>query len=388
MMKRKRTWKRCLCALFAAALLAAVPRSTLGASNVKNWSYENSILISVLVEKEQNFTPADFPEINCNGLWIVEKTTTEQGILYELILTLKNEYLAKVDEAIQAISQSKLVKSAQQNRKYATPKSTISLSKSVIYLKTGDTANLSIQDVNLVEDPFQNMGIAFSINPELFNEDTLEKDSFLEYDISRFWPNTEKAEEILIEQPDELEAQKSEDSKYYGWIPDTDAIFNTVDTLAQLPEISSVSIVRMAVPGGAPPSEDWFVNKMEILDLSLSGGDIAAGFGEGGPRLNQTATIKGLKQGISTLTVERTAPNAHASAHCTVIVYKPGSKNNPGDVNHDGILSPIDALQVLEHVAGPDSLDEDTKQAADLNQDNDVTPADALLMLDIIAAGL
>ena len=384
-MKRKRTWKRYLCALLMGALLAAIPGSALGASEAGTWTYENSILITVLVEKEQNFTPADFPEIDCNALWIVEKTTTGQGILYELILTLKNGDSTEISEAIQAVSQSKIVKSAQRTEKYATPKSTVSLNKSVVYLKAGDTIDLTIQDVNLVENPFQNIGIAFSINPELFEEDTLEKDSFLEYGISRFWPNTEKREEILIEKPGKLEAQKSEDGKYYGWIPDTNTIFNTINTLAQLPEISSVSIVRMAVPGGTPPSEYWSVNKIEILDLSLSGGDIAAGFGEGGPRLNQTATIKGLKQGISTLTVERTAPNAHASAHCTVIVYEPGSKNNPGDINHDGSLTTNDALQVLKHAANITSLDENNCQAADLNQDNKVNTTDALMILKIVA---
>ena len=384
-MKRKRTWKRYLCALLTIALLAAVPEAALEASETESWTYENSILVTVLVEKEQNFTPADFPEISCRSLWIVEKTTTEQGTLYELVLTLKNNNSDEISKAIQAISQSKIVKSAQRNDKLATPKPTLSLNKAVVYLKTGDTMDLTIQDVNLVENPFRNIGIAFSINPDFFDEKTFDKDSFLEYGISRFWPNTDIAEEILDLQPEELEGQKSEDGKYYGLLPNEDSIPNTVNSLALLPEISSVSIVRMAIPGGAPPSEKWSVNKKEILDLSLSGGDTAAGFGDGGPRLNQTATIKGLKQGISTLTVERTAPNARASAYCTVIVYEPGSKNNPGDLDHDGWISPDDALQILKHAAGLITLDEGSKQTADLDQDNDVTADDALLMLKIVA---
>ena len=382
-MKQKRTWKRYLCTLLTVALLAITPGTTLGASKTEAWTYENSILVTVLVEKEQNFTPADFPEINCKALWIVEKTTSEQGILYELVLTLQNENPTEIDKAIQAVSQSKVVKSVLRNDKLATPKSTLSLNKSIVYLKSGDTMDLTIQDVNLIENPFQNIGIAFSINPDFFDEDTFDKDSFLEYGISRFWPNTEKAEEILIEQPEESEAQKSEDGKYYALLPYTDAILNTVNNLAQLPEISSVSIVRKAIPDGTPPNENWSVNKMELLDLSLSGGNIAAGFGEGGPRLNQTATIRGLKQGIATLTVERTAPGVHASAYCTVIVYEPGSKNNPGDINYDGRISPDDALQVLKHAARLITLDESSKQTADLDQDNNVTTDDALLMLKI-----
>ena len=139
----------------------------------------------------------------------------------------------------------------------------------------------------------------------------------------------------------------------------------------------------MAILGGTPPCENWSVNKLELLDLNLSGGDIAAGFGEDGPRLNQAATIKGVRPGISTLTAERTAPNAYASAYCTIIVYEPGSKNNPGDLDHDGSVSTKDALQVLKHIVGLISLNEDSRKATDLNQDNNITVADALLMLKI-----
>ena len=143
-----------------------MPGTALEVAEAEGWTYENSILVAVLVENEQTFTPADFPEINCRSLWIVEKTTTEQGILYELVLTLKNEDSSEIDKAIQAVSQSKIVKSAQRNDKLATPKSTISLNKSIVYLKTGNTMDLFIQDVNPADNPFQNIGIAFSVNPD------------------------------------------------------------------------------------------------------------------------------------------------------------------------------------------------------------------------------
>ena len=38
--------------------------------------------------------------------------------------------------------------------------------------------DLFIQDVNLVENPFQNIGIAFSIHLDFFDEETFDKDSF------------------------------------------------------------------------------------------------------------------------------------------------------------------------------------------------------------------
>lgn len=243
--------------------------------------------------------------------------------------------------------------------------------------------DLSIQDVDLAENSFQNIGIVFSINPRFYDEDMLKKDSFLKYGISRFWPNTEKREEILIEKPEELEGVRSEDATYYGLVKSEDDLFETVNALAKLPEILSVSIVRKAFPGGEPPYEEWTVDKTEYVNLKLSGGTIAEGFNENGPRLNQIAAIEGIKQGIAVIEVSRGGFGANAEAKCIVIVYEPGSKYNPGDLNHNGEIDAKDALQALKHSVGLVSLNEADKQTVDLNQDNEVDAGDALLMLKI-----
>lgn len=388
--KGRGMWKRLLCIALTVGFLPILPGTALGAQNktAAEWTYGNSILITVFVGEEQGFKPEDFPGINCSSICIVGKSVTKEGIVYELVLTLKNGNEAEMERAINGLKQFEIVETVQRNEKFAPPESTISLNKSVIYLKKGDTAHLSIQDVNLVENSFQNIGIKFSVNPELYDEDTLNKDSFLSYGVSRFWPDTEKGEEILIERPDALEATKSEDHIYYGLAENDDSLFSTADTLAALPGITSVSIVQMAVPGGEPPYEEWTVNKTELIDLELSGGNIAEGFGQNGPRLNQTAAIKGKNQGTAVVRVDRGAFGAYASAGCRVIVYEPGSKNNLGDMNHNGTIDTDDVLQVLKHSSGLVSLNEADKETADIDQNGNINTDDALLVLEIIAGAI
>lgn len=42
----------------------------------------------------------------------------------------------------------------------------------------------------------------------------------------------------------------------------------------------------------------------------------------------------------------------YALNSCPIIVYEPGSENNPGDINHDGVISTDDALLMLKITAG------------------------------------
>ena len=152
-MKRKGIWKKWLCMALAAGMLAALPGTAFSEredGTKVEWTYDNSILVHVEADESRNFLPEDFPGINCSSVCTVGKSVTAQGILYELILTLNNKNAEEMDKAVHILSQSENVKAVQRNEKFAPPKSVISLDRSVIYLKKGDTAKLSVQKVNLV----------------------------------------------------------------------------------------------------------------------------------------------------------------------------------------------------------------------------------------------
>ena len=394
MLKRKRTWKRCLCALLATALLAAVPGAALALDpDEVEWKYEDSILISVVADESRAFSPEDFPGIDCKKVFVLEKKPIEEGFEYQLVLKLDRQGDAEMGDALEKVQALPMVIHAERDFENAHPKSVLTLNRSYLYLAVNKTADVFVENVELHGGlRCVYTGISFTPDPVSFNQDLLQKNSFLSYDITRFWPDIPgRGRDILrpIFRPEDSEAKKSESGIYYGLAgEDNERLFEALAALAFSPEFPRVSIVREPIVGLAAPGEyeNWCVSNSKIAEYSLSGGELDYVFKN---LINQTATIRGLQPGITSLTCSRhKSGSTTATSDCTIIVYEPGSKNNPGDINHDGILSPIDALQVLDHVAGLGSLDEDTKQAADLNQDNDVTPADALLMLDIVAGGL
>ena len=130
------------------------------------------------MDEARNFAPEDFSDINCKSVWITEKSKAEQGFLYELIFVLQNSGDLEIEKTISTISQHKIVKSAQRNEKFADRQSSISLNKSIVYLETGHTADISIERVDLIEKSTQNIGITFTIDPEIYNADTFEKTVF------------------------------------------------------------------------------------------------------------------------------------------------------------------------------------------------------------------
>lgn len=78
----KRLWKRWLCVTLAVALLTVFPIHTLGEKDVMEWTYDNSIVVTIKTDTPQQFTPEDFPEINCKRVVTVYKHS-EDGTDYE-----------------------------------------------------------------------------------------------------------------------------------------------------------------------------------------------------------------------------------------------------------------------------------------------------------------
>jgi hypothetical protein len=96
-----------------------------------------------------------------------------------------------------------------------------------------------------------------------------------------------------------------------------------------------------------------------------------------------TAVVRGLKPGVGLISCERGWYDIYVKNSCPVIVYEPGSTNNPGDLNHDGRVSAEDALKTLKQTIGTESLGDSEMQAADLDGNGKVNANDALLMLKI-----
>ena len=390
MMKRKRTWKQHLCALLLVALLAAVPGSALALDpDDVEWKYEDSILINIVVNESKAFSTEDFPGLDCKKVFVLEKTQIEEGFEYQLVLKLNKRSDAEMEESLEKVQQLPMVTHAERDFENAHPKSTLTLNRSYLYLAVNKTADVFVENVELHGGfMYGYIGISFTPNPASFDSDQLQKDSFLSYGITRFWPDIPgKGDLILLPgfRPEDLEGQKSERGIYHGLAgEDNENLFETLANLSSPPEILEVSIIRNPIDGALPGEyENWSIGNSEIAEFSLSGGE------KDYTMINQTATIRGLQPGITKLTCMRgKSYPATATSNCTIIVYEPGSKNNPGDIDHDGIISTDDALQVLKHATGQISLDENSRQIADLDQDYNVTTDDALLMLKIVVGRL
>ena len=102
----KRFWKRWLCVALALSMLAVFPIPTLGEEDVMEWTYDNSIVVTINTDTPQQFTPEDFPGIECKRVVGVNKYTSDQpeaedSISYNLVLVLWNSGDYYVEQAIE-----------------------------------------------------------------------------------------------------------------------------------------------------------------------------------------------------------------------------------------------------------------------------------------------
>lgn len=86
-------------------------------------------------------------------------------------------------------------------------------------------------------------------------------------------------------------------------------------------------------------------------------------------------------QNTSSSTVLTTQPKIQLIASTTNITLQ-----NALDVNGDGRVSPIDALNVLNYLNSGGNSNDPLKQYLDVNHDGSITPADALLIINLLNA--
>lgn len=407
-MKGKGNWRRWFSTALIMALLSSLPGSAFGAEKPE-WRYGESILVEVKVNESKTFSPEDFPVIDCKKVFVLEKRTREDGVEYQLVLIPDaSKKTTTLKEDIEKLLTLPIVTHAERNHVLVTPQEFfLTLNHTCLYLAVDEVADVTIEDCYLYDED-RIFGFGFEPDSAYFDMDSLRKDSFLEYGITSFWPEIQGQLSLIIRpesRPEELEAQKSENGYYYGIAGNANEhIFEVLNNMAAAPQFPFVSIVKMWRVGenscfkstsakgihlmkSRPDSEkrfdeSWHMENTDIAAYTLSGGTNANLWDNS---IWKTATVRGLKAGITKIICEESKYDSHVASGCTVIVYEPGGKNNPGDMDHDGVVSTDDVLQVLKHSVGLISLDETVKRTADLNQDNFVDEKDALLMLKITA---
>ncbi len=333
--------------------------------------YNDSLVVTVASDEERTFSEADFAAVDCMKVWVTAKTPTESGFCYELVVTV-----ADPAWAMEALRQTPGVLAVERNDRYAPQTSYLVFDRQTLLLPVGEEERVSIAGLRLAEHNYQVLGVAFTLTGRP------DKDALRLWGVARFWPETELKEEILQQQPEKLEGTVSESGRYYGLPIEGVTFFEATNRLAQRSAVAAVSVAVLETPpSGTPPYEEWRLSDPAAAQMTLSGGEVAPGFNENGPKLGQQATLLGLRPGIARLTVERGGPGAKASDSCLVIVYQPGGRENPGDVNGDGAVNAADALLTLRQAVGAAALPPAGVLRADLNADGAVNATDALWML-------
>ena len=397
-MKGKGIWKRWMCAMLIPVLFAVMP-GTAFASQKPEWRYGKSIFVRALAEETRTFSPEDFPGINCKKVFVLSKykRVDETKISYELVLMLDDE--VNVKDAVEKVKQLPMVADAEENREYVMNNTMLTLNRSYLYLPVGGSENVWVRKTDMGKRAYSIDGIKFKLDSAYSEQISIEKDCFAKYGITYFCPEVQLEYGNFLMRPflkEELEFQKSAVGVYHGLAGDeNEYLFDAVARLAATPEIKYVEIVRDFICGeesynanttksgsGLQMDANRIWNRNQYDDIqSMDNGEIIDYSVLG--KIGKTLMVRGLKPGITTFAWERCEGDMYALTSLPVIVYEPGSKNNPGDIDHDGTVSTDDALLGLKHSVGLITLDEAGKQTADLNQDNTVNVDDAILMLKI-----
>ncbi len=348
------------------------------------FTYDNSIVAMVTVDTERSFVPDDFPEIDCNAVYVVSKLKTDTWYDYELVLTLDGN----VNNALSAVCANSMVSLAKRNS-YALEASVVELSKSELVLPIGKSAELEI--AKFIDVVARNIvGVAFEIDSEVIADDSIQSGCFDDYGIKNFWSaansRIDDSFECLKDSNNSFswadEGQVSTNGLYFGiFNNELGDVYNIVDViecvnkLASLRGINSVVLCDDTFPSGNPWEEVWKISDSNVASISLSGGtsaDINQGIATD---IGQTATVTGLSAGSTTLSFERSGFGAYGCAICSIIVV------SPADVNGDGVADNTDAAVILRYDAGAIDLTDVQLKAGDVNGDGEVDNLDAAKIL-------
>lgn len=378
----KRLWKRWLCVTLTVGLLAVFPIHTLGEGGVMEWTYDNSIVVTIKTDTPQQFTPEDFPEINCKRVVTVYKhesdgTEGEKGILYSLVLVLKDSGDKAVEKALEAVQKNPRVTRTEKNFEYQQFKNWVKLNLSQHTLKVGETTNLQIADSAIEDYSYHKTGVFFIIDPAAIDDSNLSKSSFEQYGVFHFWPCNRQEEPYTdfgrppVDNPT-LEGCKSNANRYYAVADDDSLALEMADHLARENGIVSVWVDfnhDLVVGGIYSPEIYW--------EIKGTSGIIALSCSSSG---KETAIIRGVKPGSVTVTLTVKNAKMQFSDSCTIRVV---DEYQNGDINRDGDINASDALLALQHSVRLITLDAESQALADMDGNGEIDSADALKILQI-----
>lgn len=337
--------------------------------NQTGYDESNSFQITIMSDEKKVFTPDDFPKISCTDVYVASMNKYGNEYCYTLILVCQDTKNIQAEkEKLKNVSGI----SVANKNEYITERDTasIELSNSVIYLKTGQSKDVTIKNINTVNDEMVYYGISIKFDPDVFSDDQIHSNMFSKYGISQIL-NKKEAKDALIYFYDNTDCHfgivNVENKDYIA-----EQYVKIINQLSQYEGIDALEICREPIPYALPPKETWSIEDESIASIIESGGEILPN--SFGAMLNKTVTVTGQKSGTTSLKVYRHECGG-ITAECKIVVTE---NTLPGDVNGSGKYEAEDALYILKMIVKLEHINE---YLGDADGNGEITAEDALLVL-------
>lgn len=289
-------------------------------------NYFNSFIVEINSTESKNYTTADFPEVALKDVWTRGKIKTDTAYLYELVLVLDDENCTDeaLKEAMNKLESLDGVDHVSYNW-YMEHDTIIELNHSEYILELGESVDLSIADYRPYYQDGGATNIILKFNEKTVNGEELSLKALEKYGV------TSLTEGSYIPTGSYLwkEYERSEENEYYlGVYRGNDSEISHITVahlLSQIPEVEMVQIVRVSFPTGNRYYENWACSDETVASMVLSGGE-DINENSNVTKLNQTATITGLKPGEITVSVTKGGWSyAEGTGTCVIKVVEPDS---------------------------------------------------------------
>lgn len=311
-----------------------------------DYNSENSYQIVVNVDEKKTFTSEDFPEVSCSNVVVASLKKTEEGYEYTLIVIY--EEAVDVDVEKEKIVKNTLVTSVEDNE-YVTEYSEMILSESKVYLKVGETRDITVKAIKLVPNAVMYTGIMITLDTTVYDMKNVDEGQFEACGIQEFMTLEEAEDNNLLEASEDISDKG--DEYWFGKLKNVwdkkETYVEIIDAITKLEGVETVYLYGVGTSGGEPPNETWEIEDENIANVTVSGGELALESLKDS-YVNQTGTIVGLEPGTTTLKVRRGEFSAQANASCQIVVYKPGDADSDGDADANDSLSILKTVASLE----------------------------------------
>lgn len=348
------------------------------------WAYHNSLLVTVNVPEEINFTPDDFQddfvdfwedipdayvyEESLKYVYIVSKQALEEGFRYELVLMFSprlNYYY--MNRLVRELEYNSIVEKVERNKyvTYDKEEGYVALNETVLWLEIGEEATLFVTDSGITDYPYEFYGVEIEVDPTVIDPESITNSRSLyeEYGIllesatpcryGNIGPVYEVHMVVRDTSKDEV-AEEIADSDY----------------LSRIEGIVSSNVLADRLHGGSN-YEYWRVENSDVAYIMPIGGFCYApevGY------LCQDCLVTGVSVGVTYVSIARNG----VEGVCVVHVY------DSKDVNNDGYVDSADAARLLRYDMGLEDSElatYDRKLSGDANGDGKRDSADAALIL-------